>query len=82
MKRNRQFCGSTPIKCNIKGANIGRGRFSTKNATFDSLNGEVGYVTLTENGIEGSALWTVWAVIGGIALWMLMRVNLANYQWQ
>lgn len=59
MNRKRQFRGSTPMKCNINGASIGRGRFSTKNATLDSLNGDVGYVTLTENGIEGSAFRTV-----------------------
>lgn len=43
-----QSGGSTPMKCKMRGASIGRGLFSTKNATFVLLNGDVGYATLTD----------------------------------
>lgn len=70
MNRKRQSAGRTPMKCRISGASMGRGRFSTNNATFDSLNSDVGYDTLTDgNGIVGSDFWTVAMVIcGGRAL--------------
>lgn len=67
------------MKCRISGASIARGRFSTKKATFVSLNGEEGYETLTDGtGITGSDFWMVLTVIGGRALWIWTSVNLAR----
>lgn len=48
MNLKRQSAGITPMNCRMSGASMGRGRFSTKNATFDSLKCEVGYDTVTD----------------------------------
>ena len=60
MNRKRQSAGMAPMNCMISGASMGKGRFSTKKATLDSLYEDVGYDALRDGtGMAGRALCIV-----------------------